>query len=177
MVAIWCHPPGALGAGQCGAGAARVMVVPSVHKLLRSNPNYTYAKLYGLLAAFHPDLVGVEIRQEDLVRPEQYLQSNYPREMVDLLHRYPDRVFGFDWLGDELAGVPVPADWWTKRSRIKQLERSWDAAPSLIGRQNEAAHASPPGALRPPRHAGKHRLTPKRWRTVPTMRSPPITTG
>ena len=98
-----CSPSHA--AAVCGAGAARVMVIPSVHRLLNTNPNYSYTKLYDLVAAFHPDIVGIEIRQEDLGRPEPYLQSNYPREMIDLFHRYRDRVFGFDWLGDELSGI------------------------------------------------------------------------
>jgi hypothetical protein len=74
--------------------------------------------------------VGVEIRDEDLPRAETYLSANYPQEMVTLLELYRDRAFGFDWLGDELKGMPVPSDWWTKRSRIKQLERAWDASPS-----------------------------------------------
>jgi hypothetical protein len=114
------------------------MVIPSVHKLMLSNPHYSYARLYGIVAAFNPDVVGVEIRQEDLARPADYLKHNYPREMVDLVGVYRGRVFGFDWLGDELAGIPVPDDWWAKRSRIKQLERDWDAspAPSDAGLEN-----------------------------------------
>ena len=130
LFAMLCSALQAPAAASCGAGAAQVMVIPSVHKLLRSNPNYSYAKLANIVAAFHPDLVGVEIRPEDLLRPDDYLQRNYPREMVELLHRTPNHVFGFDWLGDELAGRPVPDDWWTKQSRIKQLERAWAASPT-----------------------------------------------
>jgi len=105
------------------------MVIPSVHKLMLSNPHYSYARLYDIVASFHPDIVGVEIRQEDLARSADYLSRNYPREMVALAGAYRSRVFGFDWLGDELAGIPVPDDWWAKRSPIKQLERDWDASP------------------------------------------------
>jgi hypothetical protein len=105
------------------------MVIPSVHKLMLSNPHYSYARLYHIVASFRPDIVGVEIRQEDMARSGDYLKRNYPREMVELAGAYRGRVFGFDWLGDELAGIPVPADWWAKRSRIKQLERDWHAAP------------------------------------------------
>jgi hypothetical protein len=109
-------------------GAAQVMVIPSVHRLLGSNPHYSYARLYDIVAGFRPDLVGVEIRQEDLGRGSAYLQRNYPREMVELADRYRDRAFGFDWLGDELVGRPVPDDWWAKQSRIKQLEHAFDVA-------------------------------------------------
>ena len=104
--------------------ATRVLVIPSLHKRLAGNPRYSYADLYALVAAFHPDLVGVEIRQEDLARPGAYLHHNYPEEMVTLADAYKGRVFGFDWLGTEVEGRAVPADWWTKQSPIKQLERS-----------------------------------------------------
>ena len=65
-----------------GAAPTRVLVIPSSHKLLAANPLYDYARLYALVAAFTPDLVGVEIRQEDLERPETYLKHNYPQEMI-----------------------------------------------------------------------------------------------
>jgi hypothetical protein len=81
------------------------------------------------VASFRPDLVGVEIRQEDLPRPDTYLHHNYPEEMVALARAYKGRVFGFDWLGAELQGREIPDDWWTKRSRIKQLERTCNSAP------------------------------------------------
>ena len=46
-----------------------------------------------------------------------------------LARAYKGRVFGFDWLGAELQGREIPDDWWTKRSRIKQLERTCNSAP------------------------------------------------
>ena len=104
--------------------ATSVLVIPSIHKRLAGNSRYSYADLYSLVTVFQPDLVGVEIRQEDLARPDAYLHHNYPEEMVALAQAYKDRVFGFDWLGREVEGRPVPADWWTKQSPIKQLERS-----------------------------------------------------
>ena len=113
------------GSGISAAGpATSVLVIPSIHKRLDGNPRYSYADLYSLVAAFHPNLVGVEIRQEDLARPEAYLHHNYPEEMVALAQAYKDRVFGFDWLGTDVEGRAVPTDWWTKQSPIKQLERS-----------------------------------------------------
>jgi hypothetical protein len=46
--------------------------------------------------------------------------------MIRLTKIYRGRCFGFDWLGQELADRPIPADWWAKRSPIKQLERELD---------------------------------------------------
>jgi hypothetical protein len=105
------------------------MVIPSTHKLLGENAYYNYGTLYSLVAEFRPDLVGVEIRQEDLGRPDNYLRHNYPEEMIALAQTYRDRTFGFDWLGTELSGRAIPDDWWTKQSRIKQLEQECGSAP------------------------------------------------
>ncbi|HWU74766.1 MAG TPA: hypothetical protein VN137_14885 [Sphingomonas sp.] len=105
---------------------ARVIVIASMHKRHASSTSYTYADLYAAVAHFAPDLVGVEIRQEDLGRSDDYLSRNYPAEMIHLSHAYANRVFGFDWLGDDVAGRPVPEDWWKMRSPIKKLEREMD---------------------------------------------------
>lgn len=107
----------------------QVLIVPVMHKLHQGNTLYGYSDIYRLVAAFRPDQVGVEIRQEDLDRGDDYLARNYPAEMAHLAKIYESRVFGFDWLGDDLAGKAVPNDWWKKHSRVKQLERSMDAAP------------------------------------------------
>ncbi|MEQ7874321.1 hypothetical protein ABDK56_10000 [Sphingomonas sp. ASV193] len=105
---------------------ALVMVVASIHRRLATTKSYTFDDLYGAVARFRPDAVGVEIRQEDLDRGQPYLTSNYPPEMIALAAQYGPRTFGFDWLGDELAGAAIPTDWWSKESPIKQLERSFD---------------------------------------------------
>jgi hypothetical protein len=108
------------------------MVIPSLHKRLAGNVYYSYDDLYGLVAAFKPDLVGVEIRAEDMGRPDAYLHHNYPEEMIVLARKYGRQAFGFDWLGSELAARAIPEDWWTRQSPIKQLERAWDAHPPRL---------------------------------------------
>jgi hypothetical protein len=117
-------------ASAAGAPPTKVLVIPSIHKRLAGNPHYTYDDLYALIAAFKPDLVGVEIRQQDMPRQDAYLHHNYPAEMVALAHMYHGRVFGFDWLGQAVAGRDIPDDWWTRQSPIKHLERSCASAPS-----------------------------------------------
>jgi hypothetical protein len=119
-------------AGAAAGAPTPVMVIPSIHKRLASNPHYSYKDLYALVAAFRPNLVGVEIRQEDLARPDAYLHHNYPAEMITLAQYYNSRVFGFDWLGGALQGRAIPDDWWTKQSPIKQLERSCDSSPANL---------------------------------------------
>ena len=91
----------------------------------------TYQSLYDLVKGLKPDFVGVEMRQEDLPRDPQYLASMYPKEMIEVAKEYGPRAFGFDWLGDDVAGRQVPDDWWPKKSPIKALEREADADPKF----------------------------------------------
>ena len=51
-----------------------------------------------------------------------YLSSNYPREMVELAHRYRERAFGFDWLGHEIAGTSIPESYFKNLSTTKLME-------------------------------------------------------
>lgn len=114
-------------AANSASSRAVVMVIPSMHGLHATSSYYRYEDLYAAVARFEPDRIGVEIRQEDLGRDDEYLKRNYPAEMIHLARAYADRVFGFDWLGDDLAGQAVPDDWWQVRSPIKKLEREWEA--------------------------------------------------
>ncbi|EGF90787.1 hypothetical protein ABI_38210 [Asticcacaulis biprosthecium C19] len=88
-----------------------LMVVASLHDLHGINPHYSFDDLYRLIAKFRPDRVGLEMRPEDVTGDPAWLASVYPKEMVELRALYSDRVFGFDWLGDELNGKPLPEKW------------------------------------------------------------------
>lgn len=108
------------------ARPAEVIVVATIHGLHAKNPNYPYEAVYGLVRRLHPDYVGVEIRPEDMPRGDAYLRKLYPLEMIEAAKAWGVRCFGFDWLGDDIAGRPVPDDWWSKRSPLKKLERELD---------------------------------------------------
>jgi hypothetical protein len=111
------------------SAVTRVTVIATMHGLHGKSATYSYANLYDLLKSLKPDFIGVEMRQEDLPRDPTYLASMYPREMIQVAKDYGSRAFGFDWLGDDVAGRAVPPDWWTKRSPLKALEREIDADP------------------------------------------------
>jgi hypothetical protein len=106
-----------------------VMVLPVLHRLHAGNAHYGYADIDAIVAGFRPDRVGVEIRAEDMGRDHAYLAANYPREMIKLADDYGPRAFGFDWLGDDLAGRAIPPGWWKSGSSIKAMERDLDAHP------------------------------------------------
>lgn len=113
------------------APRTEVMVVASIHGAHRDHPAYSYDDLYGIVRAFEPDLVAVEIRPEDMGRDADYLARNYPLEMRELAQAYAPNVRGVDWLGSELEGRPVPPDWWREHSPIKRLERELAADESI----------------------------------------------
>ena len=117
-------------AGPALAAPTQVMVLASMHGLHRTSRTYSYDDLYGVVRDFHPDLVGVEIRPEDLHADGAYLEKNYPSEMIELGRVWGPRAFGFDWLGDDLAGRPIPDGYWAEQSSIKRLERALDADPA-----------------------------------------------
>lgn len=101
----------------------RVMVLATIHSAHKDHAAYSYEDLYGTVRSFAPDVVAVEMRQEDLHRDDDYLARNYPLEMRQLASQYTPQVRGFDWLGAELEGRPVPEDWWAAQSWVKRLER------------------------------------------------------
>lgn len=119
-----------------------VMVVATMHHLHAKSSTYSYDDLYALVRKVKPDYVGVEIRAEDLNADPAYLARNYPREMIETARTWAPNAFGFDWLGDEVAGAPVPADWWAKNSLVKKLEHELDADPAFQSKELEALDAA-----------------------------------
>ena len=103
-----------------------VLVLATMHGLHKTSYGYSYETLYDVVSRFHPDYVGVEIRPEDMGRDPGYLAANYPAEMIHAAQVWGPRAFGFDWLGDDVAGAPIPGDWWASRSPLKRLERALD---------------------------------------------------
>jgi hypothetical protein len=103
--------------------STEVMVIGAVHSAHNGHPTYSYEHLFATVRQFDPDVVAVEIRQEDLKRDANYLARNYPYEMRALAQEYGAKAVGFDWLGAELEGRAVPENWWKEQSWLKRLER------------------------------------------------------
>lgn len=100
------------------------MVIASIHQYHKDHPTFDYDRLFHVVECFQPDYVGVEIRPEDIGADESYLARYYPHEMVTLSKRYSNRCFGFDWLGEDIIGQPIPDNFkGTSVYKYKQLER------------------------------------------------------
>ena len=101
----------------------RVYLVPVLHGLHKTNPNYSYDSLRALVARLQPDVIAVEIRPEDITRDTSYLKQNYPYEMWMMRYWFPGAAqAGFDWLGAELEGKPIPEGYWKNAAPIKQYQ-------------------------------------------------------
>ena len=109
-----------------------ILAIASLHKFHTDHPYFDYERLFQIIERFQPDYVGVEIRPEDIGADEDYLGDNYPFEMIELSKRYGDgRCFGFDWLGEDIAGQPIPENYWKEISVQKKLERSLGEDPDF----------------------------------------------
>ena len=105
----------------------KVYIVPVLHGLHKTNPQYTYDSIQAIVGRLKPDVIAVEMRAEDIGTDTAYLKQNYPYEMWMMPYWFPSAtIAGFDWLGSELEGKPIPARYWKDHSRIKALERLLD---------------------------------------------------
>jgi len=113
-----------------------IMLIASMHQFHKEHPTFDYEKLFQVIESFHPDYVGVEIRPEDIGANEDYLSKNYPFEMVKLSKDYDNgRCFGFDWLGEDIAGRPIPNNYWKDISAHKRLERELSDDASMLSNE------------------------------------------
>ncbi len=102
---------------------SEVAIISTIHGAHKINPNYSYDSLFNFVEKYNPDIIGVEIRKEDIDSSLAYLQNNYPFEMYESIKKYPaKKVVGFDWLGSELEGKGIPKHYWKEMSAIKILQ-------------------------------------------------------
>lgn len=103
---------------------SEVAIISTIHGAHKINPNYSYDSLFNFVEKYNPDIIGVEIRKEDIDSSFSYLQNNYPFEMYESIKKYPTKkVVGFDWLGLELEGKAITENYWKEISAIKKFQR------------------------------------------------------
>ena len=106
---------------------SKVYILPVLHGLHKTNPQYTYDSIQAIVGRLKPDVIAVEMRAEDIGTDTAYLKQNYPYEMWMMPYWFPSAtIAGFDWLGPELEGKPIPPRYWKDHSRIKALQRLLD---------------------------------------------------
>jgi hypothetical protein len=101
----------------------KVYLLPVLHSMHKSNFFYPYDSVKAVVARTAADVVAVEIRPEDISKDSNYLKANYPFEMWMMAHWFPQKtIVGFDWLGADLEGKPIPEKYWQQGSEIKKLQ-------------------------------------------------------
>jgi hypothetical protein len=114
----------ALAKGQQGV---EIFIVPALHHIHKINANYSYDSLKTIVKRLKPDVILVEIRPEDIAMDTAYLRRNYPLEMWAMKLWFPNhRIEGIDWLGKDIAGKPIPANYWKEQSLLKKWEKALD---------------------------------------------------
>lgn len=109
----------------CQKQKTEVVLCATIHGAHKINPNYQYKNIYSLIDSYNPDIIGVEIRCEDIDSSTLYLKNNYPFEMYDCINKYKTkkRIYGFDWLGEDIEDKSIPENYWKDISALKKLER------------------------------------------------------
>ncbi len=108
----------------CHFSKNKIYLLPTLHNLHKINKNYSYDSLIQVIKNLNPDVIAVEIRPEDINQDSTYLRKNYPYEMRMMKYWFPNaKIVGFDWLGSDIEGKPIPKDYWQNISYPKKLER------------------------------------------------------
>jgi pheromone shutdown protein TraB len=99
-----------------------VLVLSTLHKGHQVNSKYTYDSIQNIIQRYQPNVLGVEIRAEDLKRDSEFLAKYYPQEMRQFLFQ-SDKIsyYGFDWLGADIEGITMPENYFEEKSEIIKL--------------------------------------------------------
>lgn len=109
-----------VGMFSCKQKVTEVIICSSIHGLHKSNTNYSYNDLFEYIERFDPELIGVEIRQEDIDSSNTYLKNYYPYEMYKIIKRNKAKtIYGLDWLGASIEGKPIPKNYFKELDIIK----------------------------------------------------------
>lgn len=109
-----------------------IKILGTIHKLHNENKNYTIAHIKKEIIKFSPDIIAVEIRNEDINNENDYLVNYYPLEMIEIKKEFEKKIpiIGFDWRGEEIKNKPIEK--WSpfKNFKNKNIEK-------LIGKRLE----------------------------------------
>lgn len=86
-----------------------VYILGTIHGTHQTNPFYGFHHILEKAKSYSPEILCVEIRQQDMTEKNSYLREYYPPEMVLLKENYEEQipVFGFDWRGKNLENKRI----------------------------------------------------------------------
>lgn len=104
-----------------------ILLLGTLHGLHKDNSYYNYQHIFKIIEQFEPDIIGVEIREEDLNQSREYLTEYYPYEMIETKYRFQERcdIVGFDYFEKSVIGKLIPKDYF-KNLRKVTLEKEFE---------------------------------------------------
>lgn len=98
-----------------------VIILGVIHEIYKDD-------VLEFIEEYNPDVIGVEIRTEDINESKEYLYTSYPSEMIETVYKFSKdiRVYGFDWLGEDIENIKLSREYW-KNERIKILYRQFES--------------------------------------------------
>ena len=119
-----------------------VLVLPTIHGVHNQNPNYSFEDLFDIINQYNPQVIGIEIRPEDMNKNNEYLDPFYPAEMMMARDSFPDRAVGIDFYGDEYRGrllsPEVFEDTTTALGRFVYVQRQMNSDSILLQEKQKA---------------------------------------
>lgn len=113
------------------------MILGTLHGLHKDNTAYSYDDIFLIIDKYKPDIIGVEIRNEDILQHTEYLEKYYPYEMIEVKCRYENdcKIYGFDWLGDTIKDRLIP-DKYFETLDVKVLEKQFNSIDGYVKEKN-----------------------------------------
>jgi hypothetical protein len=110
----------------------QVLVLGTVHKFHKESNAYTYDDVFKIIDDFNPDIIGVEIRPEDMKQSREYLSKYYPYEMIEALFRWSKHieVFGVDYYEKSVVVKLIPEGYFNN-FYINEMQNKFEVDPLL----------------------------------------------
>lgn len=91
------------------AQKTELLILPTIHGGHYKNVNYNFEHVRHIIQNFKPDIIAVEIRQEDMDQDTAYLKRFYNPEMIMFKNSFPEaQKAGIDNMGKDMKGKPLP---------------------------------------------------------------------
>lgn len=91
------------------AQKTELLILPTIHGGHYKNVNYNFEHVRHIIQNFKPDIIALEIRQEDLNQDTAYLNRFYNPEMILFKNSFPEaQKAGIDNMGADRTGKPLP---------------------------------------------------------------------
>lgn len=110
-----------------------IIILGTIHSFHQSNTNFSYDDVFQWIDFFKPNILGLEIREEDFYESKEYLKKYYPYEMIEAKFLFENHTYvcGFDYYDQDVQGRLIPNGYFENSNR-KKLEKLFQEDPSFL---------------------------------------------